>query len=280
MNSVTEQAYAKINLYLDVVGRRPDGYHEIQSIMHTVTLADTVTVSLREGERSMTCSDLTLTCGADNLCLRAAEAFFDGLERNGGCLIHLEKRLPRKAGLGGGSADAAAVLRALNRLCDGPYSTEALLALGARVGADVPFCLVGGSALVTGIGERIEACPALPACYLVISGGIGHVSTPEAYRLIDSTAPSTQGNLDACLAALSEGSLSAIGQQLYNRFEDTLPTCRIVKAILQQAGALGTLMSGSGAAVFGLFEDRAGAEAAARRLREEGLTAEVTTPIR
>lgn len=277
--TVTEAAYGKINLYLDVLGKRPDGYHEIRSVMHTVSLCDTVIVRLEEKERRMTCSDPTLTCGEDNLCLRAARAFFEAVGSEEGCFIHLEKRLPREAGLGGGSADAAAVFRALNTLYGHPLTTEELIAVSAAVGADVPFCLVGGCALAEGIGEILSPFPSLPPCHLVISGGIGHVSTPEAYRKIDTTPPSRHGSFEAFAEAMNNKELNAVAETLYNRFEDTLPSCREVKALLTEAGAGGALMTGSGAAVFGLFETEEGAKAAQAVLLEQGLSAFLATPI-
>ena len=277
--TVTELAYGKINLYLDVVGKRPDGYHDIQSIMHTVSLCDTVTVTKTETECRMTCTDPTLTCGEDNLCLRAARSFFAALGKMGGCEIHLEKTLPREAGLGGGSADAAAVLRALNRLYDRPFLVSALWQIAAGIGADVPFCVTGGASYAEGIGERLSPWPKLPEGYIVISGGIGKMSTPEAYRRIDETAPTGRGDLPALSAAMRAGNWHAIGRALYNRFEDVVPSSQTVKDILLSCGAAGALMTGSGTAVFGLFEEKEKAERACQALREKALTAFLATPI-
>lgn len=278
MNHVTELAYGKINLYLDVLGRREDGYHDIQSVMQTVSLFDTVTVTKAE-EVSMTCSDPTLTYGEDNLCIKAARAFFAAY-RDGGCRIHLNKTLPRQAGMGGGSADGAAVLRGLNRLYGEPFSTEKLCAIGAKIGADIPFCVLGrGAALAEGIGERLSPFPSLPACHLVIVGGSSKVSTPNAYRILDTLPPTRQGDFDAFAAAMKKGDLTAIGQSLYNRFEDAVPSCRPVIELLGQKGACGARMTGSGATVFGLFADANEAEAACLALRRAGYTAITATPI-
>lgn len=278
MNYVTESAYAKINLFLDVLGKRSDGYHEIQSLMHTVSLCDTVTVALAGEGRTMTCSDTTLTCGEDNLCLKAANAFFAAFLRGGGCHIHLEKRLPREAGLGGGSADAAAVLRALNFLHEKPFTASELCGIAAGIGADVPFCVMGGAMIAEGIGEKLTEGPTLPPCHIVISGGIGHVSTPEAYRRIDQTPPKATGDFETLLAAMKKGDLAKIGEGLYNRFEDALPACQGVKRILRDTGAEGVLMTGSGAAVFGLFSDAEKAKTACEALQREGLTAFLARP--
>lgn len=272
---IIEKAYAKINLYLDVIGKREDGYHNIVSVMTEVkseSFCDTVAVKRAVG-RTMSCSDPTLTVGEDNLCLKAANAFFKALGSDDGCYIELEKHLPREAGLGGGSSDAAAVLRALNRLYDGAFTTEELCKIGAGIGADVPFCVVGGTCLCEGIGEILSPFPSLPKYHIVISGGVGKVSTPEAYRVIDNTEPSGQGNLTALRSAIEKGSLAEIGKCLYNRFEDTLPTCQEVKKAFTENGALGTLMSGSGSAVFGLFDTENGAKKAQNGIKNAGYSA-------
>ena len=278
MKKTTEKAYAKINLYLDVVGKRPDGYHDILSVMQTVDLFDTVTVRLSDVV-NMTCTDESLSCGEDNLCIKAARAFFDALGESGGCNIHLEKHLPMQAGLGGGSSDGAAVLRALNRLYGSPFSRERLCDIGKRIGADVPFCVAGGTRLAEGIGEILSPYPEMPDCYIVISGGVGHVSTPEAYRLIDSTPPSSSGNIEKMTDSLKKGDLTGIASSLYNRFEDTLVECRTVKNILLSNNALGALMSGSGSAVFGIFYSEQEARRAVEALKDSSLTAFLCRPI-
>ena len=272
---IVEKAYAKINLYLDVLNKREDGYHNILSVMSEVKsecFYDTVRVRRAEG-RSMTCTDPTLTVGGDNLCLKAANAFFDALGSEGGCFIELEKHLPREAGLGGGSSDAAATLRALNRLYDGAFTIEQLAAIGAKVGADVPFCVVGGTQMCEGIGEIMSPFPSLPSCHIVISGGIGKVSTPEAYRVIDNTPPSAHGNIEALRTAMENGDLEGVGKYMYNRFEDALPCCQAVKDAFKQNGAIGTLMSGSGSAVFGIFDSENGAKNAQNGLINAGFSA-------
>ncbi len=281
MKTVTEQAYGKINLYLDVLGKREDGYHDIESVMQTVSLCDTVTITEAEGV-SMTCSDPTLTCGEDNLCMKAARAFFSVYPaKGGGCRIELTKTLPREAGLGGGSADAAAVLRALNRMHGEPFSSETLCAIGAKIGADVPFCVQGkGAALAEGIGEILSPFPALPDCHIVITNGIGKVSTPRAYRALDETAPTAKGNLNALKTAMKTGDLKGCGSALYNRFEDALPVSRTVVDLLLALGAEGARMTGSGAAVFGLFSQKEKAAHACAVLETAGLKAYLAWPVR
>ncbi len=278
MKSVTELAYGKINLYLDVVGRRENGYHDIQSVMQHVSLHDTVTVVEAE-QVTMTCSDPTLTCGEDNLCIRAARTFLAAYGK-GGCGISLNKALPRQAGMGGGSADGAAVLRALNRLYGSPFTTAELCAMGARFGADVPFCVQGrGAALAEGIGERLSPFPSLPPCHLVLVESDHKVETPKAYALLDTIPSTERGDLGALAAAMQAGDLRAIGGSLYNRFEDAVPSSRAVFRRLLALGACGARMTGSGATVFGLFIAGTVAETACRALCDEGYIATTATPI-
>lgn len=272
MQTVTKKAYAKINLYLDVLNKRDDGYHNILSVMHTVGIYDTVTVKKASGI-SMTCSDPTLSVGDDNLCLKAARVFFDAAKIDGGCFIELEKRLLREAGLGGGSADAAAVLRALNKLYGDIFTEDELCAVGARIGADVPFCVIGGSALAEGIGEKLSPFPSLPSCHIVICQGKEKVSTPTAYKKLDATPPLKSGNITELKSAMQKKDLSAIGRALYNRFEDIYPNCSLLKSIMTESGAEGALMSGSGSAVFGLFSRKTDAERAYDKLVSSSIEA-------
>lgn len=270
MKTVTEKAYAKINLYLDVVGKREDGYHDILSVMHTVNLYDTVAVELSDSF-SMECTDSSLSCGEDNLCIKAARAFYDAYGREGGCRISLTKVIPSQAGLGGGSSDAAAVLRALNTLHGEALSEDTLLKTALKLGADVPFLVRGGSAICEGIGEVMTPFIALPKCRILISTGRDNVSTPQAYKIIDSTIRSQNGDFEGFKASMENGDVKAVCSYLYNRFEDTLPSCREIKAIMKDNGAMGALMSGSGSAVFGIFETEEAQLEAEKALNKEGL---------
>lgn len=279
MKAVTEKAYGKINLYLDVVGKRADGYHNILSVMHTVGMYDLVTVSRADGGINMTCSDESLTCGEDNLCVKAARAFFDASDLDGGCVIRLEKSLPMGAGMGGGSADAAAVLRALNIIYETGLSSDELCKIGVKIGADVPFCVVGGCKKAEGVGEILTDFLCLSDCYIVLCEGGEKVSTPMAYRQIDLTPASKAGDFDGFEKAMREGVLTALCGKLYNRFEDTCPDSERIKAQLIKNGALGALMTGSGSAVFGIFENNDSASRAARIINEQGIGCYVTKPI-
>ena len=275
--SVIEEAYAKINLFLEVLGKRENGYHEIRSVMQTVSLHDAVNVRLSESGISMTCNDPTLGCGDSNLCIKAAKAFscaYGGI----GAEINLTKVIPMQAGLGGGSADAAAVLRAMNFLCGCPFTVRELCRIGAKVGADVPFCVMGGTALAEGIGEILTPLPDLPHCRVVICAGMTPVSTPEAYGRIDRLGAPPAGLYPPFEAALESGTAADIGKKLYNRFEDVCPQ-PAVKDFMLRSGAYGALLSGSGSAVFGLFQATSAAEKARSALARSGHTAFLCGPV-
>lgn len=262
------KAPAKINLYLDITGKRQDGYHNIRSIMQTIDLCDTVTVELSdsavgESSISLTCSDSELPCDETNLACKAALAFFRGISaKHFACKIHIDKKIPMSAGLAGGSSDAAAVLKLLNRLHSSPLDTDALCDLGATVGADVPFCIRGGTLLAEGIGERLKSTYTFPKSYVCVAVGGRGVSTPDAYRMLDYSF-SEDFNRDptefsALIKAIREKDKAKAAANMYNIFEKAvLPrhrTARQLKEIMLGCGALGTMMSGSGPSVFGIFD--------------------------
>ncbi|MBR3289908.1 MAG: 4-(cytidine 5'-diphospho)-2-C-methyl-D-erythritol kinase, partial [Clostridia bacterium] len=212
MNALTLNAPAKINLTLDILGTRADGYHELRTVMQTVDLADTVTVERTEDEGiTLSLSDPALPCDRRNTAYAAAEVFFAALQKRGGqpfgVRIHVTKIIPQQAGMAGGSADAAAVLRGLNTLAGHPFSPDDLCALGAQVGADVPFCVRGGAALATGIGERLSPVPSLPDnLFIVVCKPPVGVSTGAAYAAVDAAlAAVTPSDEAGLLAALQAG---------------------------------------------------------------------------
>ena len=284
------RAYAKINLYLDVTARRSDGYHDIVSIMQAVDLYDRVSVSVHDKESGgilLRC-DAGLPCDGRNLAYRAAERYFEGQVP---CKIEIdiEKHIPMEAGLAGGSADCAAVLRALNAYF-GRYSEQELLALGARLGADVPFCLVGGTRITRGIGEVMESCAPMPDCVLVIARGGQGISTPWAYDALDAKygdfreqGEMSEARLARVVNAMEQSDLAAMTDAMYNIFESVvLPEHEVaasVKQTMLAGGAIGALMSGSGPSVVGVFAD----ENAAQRVRDEiaqtGTAAFVCRPV-
>lgn len=264
MDSITVKAYAKINLTLDIVSRRTDGYHDISSIMQTVSLEDTLTVTRQAAGVTAVCQHLDVPIDTRNIVRKAARAFFAHTGIAGGCHIILQKAIPTQAGLGGGSADAAATLRALNELFEARLSAQELCAIGLRVGADVPFCISGGTALVGGVGERLTALPTPEGHAVILKPSVG-ISTVEAYAQYDAAGDIPHPDTASCLAAVRSGDIRAVAAGCCNVFEYlSLPEeiGQAAQTLLEQ-GALVAQMSGSGSAVFGLFADRAAAEAAA-----------------
>lgn len=305
----TVSAHAKINLFLDICGRRPDGYHTITGVMQAVSLADTVTVKVTEpvgmhlcavGPRPGMAETLTLTCtnpalptDSRNLAWRAAERFFASTGR--GCrhlAIHIDKHIPAAAGLAGGSADAAAVLVALNQLFDSPLTPAALCEVGVGLGADVPFCIMGGAQITEGIGEVLTPVQPLPACELVIACAGEGVSTPAAYGALDRLCGNFESNayapriaqLDRLKTALVTRDLDGVCESTFNLFESVIlpdrPVARRIKELLTDAGAVTALMSGSGPSVFGVFRQGDGGARRAKELLEaQGIPVWVCEPI-
>lgn len=263
----TEEAPAKLNLTLEVGGKRPDGYHEVRTVMTCADLCDTLVVTVAEGsELSMDCDAPGLACDESNLCLRAAKAFLlhTGLQKS----VHVEltKRIPMQAGLGGGSADAAAVLRALRTLLTPEMPLEELAKISAAIGSDVPFCVMGTTMVGTGRGEVLTPAPAMTPCHVVIAQPKKTAcDTAAMYRQIDERGIDPKTTTDALLAALERGDLHGVCTNLNNSFHDLLaedhPSRRACQ-ILMDHGALGAQLSGSGSAVFGLFNSERKAQAA------------------
>ncbi len=280
----TQKAFAKINLSLDVVGRRADGYHDLVSVMQTVSLCDTL-VFEKKGDNGMSFSaNCALSADENNLIFRAAKAYFAASDTHFGLHVELDKKIPMKAGLGGGSADAAATLRALNELDGNRFSTEELCAIGARIGADVPFCVVGGTRMCRGIGEKMQEIPNALRPFVVIAMGDEGVSTPQAFADIDKKCGDFAGAVlaaeerhKAIISCLKSGKTDTVGGVIYNLFEEVIlpirPRVGTVKQILRDAGGFAAQMSGSGPAVFGLFEREDAAQAAAALLQAHGVQA-------
>lgn len=271
--SITELAPAKLNLTLDVGARRPDGYHEITSVMQSAALYDVVTLETVEtGDIVVECPGTDLPTGPDNLAWKAADVFFQetNIPRTG-IIIRLEKKIPSQAGLGGGSSDAAAVLRGMRRLSSANVSDEALETMAARVGSDVPYCVRGGTALARGRGERLTALPALPMCWFVIvKPPVAH-STAVMFRKLDEIAIANRPDSDAMAKALEISDLAHICRLVGNVFEQTLPEDSEVFTIRRQLSRLGAdaaCMTGSGSAVMGLFRREETARLAARELEK------------
>ncbi|MDO4974442.1 MAG: 4-(cytidine 5'-diphospho)-2-C-methyl-D-erythritol kinase [Eubacteriales bacterium] len=279
-----EKAYAKLNLSLDVTARREDGYHELAMLMQTVSVCDELTLSLNDtGAVSASCSLHFIPTDERNLAVRAAHAYLAAVGEERGVHIRMEKRIPVGAGMGGGSADAAAVLRGMNRLFDERLSRRELEGLACSIGSDVAFCVAGGSALARGRGELLEDLPALPACIFVIAKPDFSISTPELYRKLDSVALRRHPDTAGLLEAVGQGNLREICRRMYNVFEDVpdrrMRTVNEIKGVLLDHGALGAMMTGTGSAVFGVFDDKTGAEAARETLEKEFRFCTLAEPV-
>ncbi len=273
MRKLEVRAHAKLNLTLDILGRRSDGYHDLRMVMQSVSLHDLLTVELEEGEGlDLTTNRSYLPTDGRNLAAAAARCFAEATGRDlGRVKIHIEKSIPVCAGLAGGSSDAAAVLRALNQLTGAELSPEALAGIGAGVGSDVPYCVLGGTALAEGRGEILSPLPPLPPCHMVLCKPPFPISTPELFQRSDSVKLRRRPDTVGMLAALKEGDLEGVARRLYNVFEDALPQRKgteidAIKHTLLSHGALGASMSGSGPTVFGMFGEETAAKAAAEAL--------------
>ena len=287
MNAVKEKAYAKINLFIDVLSKREDGFHDIATVMHTVSLADDVTVTLtgngKRGVHIVLEGNRRLPTDSKNLAVAAANLFLERACIDAEITIKLVKRIPISSGLAGGSTDAAATLRAMNKLFRRPFTDRALLSMAAELGSDVPYCLVGGTAFCEGRGERITRLPVNLTLHTVIAVGGEHVSTPRAYSALDGifsdftkdVRDEYKQKLASVISSADTGILDP--SSLYNIFEDAvLPICekaRAIKAELVKLGAQCALMSGSGPSVFGVFADEESARSAEMKLRENGILA-------
>lgn len=287
MTAFKEKAYAKINLHLDVVKKRDDGFHEIKTVMHTVSLYDSITVSTapsRELNIKLTISGVNyLPADSKNLAYKAANLFFERLGMTAEVNIRLEKRIPISAGLAGGSSDAAAVLRALNRLYKRPFTIKALMSMGAELGSDVPYCVVGKTALCEGRGEKLTRLNTTAKLNFVVASAGERVSTPMAYGdldkkyndFIDYDSQKGDKALEEILSVLKNS--KALDCELYNIFESAVfekcPKSKKLKEDILALGATVAVMSGSGPSVYGIFETESTAKSAKESLINSGYTA-------
>ena len=257
---VTVKANAKLNLTLDVVGKRDDDYHLLESVMQSVSLSDTVTVKTDDsGEISVSTSDDSIADDKTNIAWRAADAFFRATgDKCAGLDIRIKKRIPTGAGMGGGSADGAAVILALDEIYNTRLDEDELCDIGEQVGADIPFCLTGGTMLARGTGNILSPLPNLEDCWFVIVKPEISISTAAAYRAIDEKG-GLRGYLDneQLCEEICSHDLEAVGKLLGNVFEQVtdIPEIEAIKKKMISAGAVGACMTGSGSAVFGLFDN-------------------------
>lgn len=256
MTTLYEGAFAKVNLTLDVLNKREDGYHNLKSVMQAISIRDDVEIDVDTNKPwSLQCSMMEIPQDNTNLAWKAAEAFYGvtGLKTTG-LAIRIQKRIPAQAGLGGGSADAAAVLRALNRHYGNPLSILALAELGAQVGSDVPFCVLCGTAMVEGRGERLRKLPDIPDCFFVVCKPDFSVSTPELYQKLDMGAIAHRPDNQAMESALLAADLQKIADNIWNVFDPVVTKDHLelnyIKSIFHSYGAIAYQMTGSGSAVY------------------------------
>ena len=281
------KAYAKINLHLDVTGIRDDGYHNIQSIMQSISLCDIVDVELIEDEKIIIeCETAGVPLDEKNIAHKAARLFFEKTDKKIGAIIKIKKNIPMAAGLAGGSADGAAVLVGLNRLFDGVVSEDELFSLGARLGADVPFCIACGCYYTEGIGEKLFEIPSISnETILVIACGGEGVSTPAAYGLLDKKYNNfvnyNAKSVDEIKSSITLGK-NDFYKYIFNIFEEPIAkernTVQNAKCVMINSGAKAAMMSGSGPSVFGIFDDVSSADKAVSELKEQGYFAAVAYP--
>lgn len=277
------KAYAKINLLLDIIYRRTDGYHDLFMIMQSIGIYDTVTVTETKSKK------ITITCNIDdipldehNIAYKAAAAFFDSTKiKNKGVNIDIVKRIPHAAGMAGGSADGAGVLVALNELTGAGLSDDELCAVGVKIGADVPFCIKGGTLLAQGIGDVLNKVKPLRKCYIVIAKPDCSVNTASAYKQFDECGKVHTPDKLGMLYAMQSRDLKEICSKMENVFEQFIAVDNKVeiKEVMRNNGALGVCMSGSGPTVFGIFDNKDSAEKCALELKPLAKDIAVTTPV-
>lgn len=270
MRRVMEAAYAKVNLTLTVTGRRADGYHTIESLFQSVSLCDKLTLEQRE--RGFWLNETAGIPAEENIITRADRLLRREFPNLGGVAVTLEKNIPTQAGLGGGSTDAAAYLRGMDRLYGLGLGREGLRALAAELGADVPFCIDGGAAAAAGIGEKLTPVESHLPLWLVITKPKAGCSTQAMYRRIDEMGESLwqRFTTQEAAKALEKGDLAGLCGSLYNVFEEVtaLPELSEIRQELRQSGALAAMMTGSGSAVFGIFPEEDAAKVAAEKMAE------------
>ena len=285
MTTIRETAWAKVNLTLDVLGKRPDGYHDLKSVMQTVSVSDDIEIDVGTGKPwCLKCDAPGIPCDERNLAWKAAKLYCDTLGKDpNGLEIRIVKRIPSQAGMGGGSSDAAAVLRALNNYYGNPLTLMALADLGAQEGSDVPFCVVGGTVMCEGRGEKLRVLPNMPACIFVACKPEFSISTPVLYRKLDEAAIDVHPDNDAMEQALEEGNLSKIADLIYNVFDPVVsaeyPVVDAVKEVFTRHGAVGGQMTGSGSVTFAIAPDMVTAENICAELKKNYSEVFICNPV-
>ncbi len=261
---LTVLAPAKLNLFLDIAGKRSDGYHIINTVMQAVTLYDDVTVNTEDNDKiNIWCSDAQIPCDETNTAYKAVVEFFRYAKLpQPGISIKIKKRIPSQAGMAGGSTDAAAVLTALNAMFDTQFTKPQLAEIAEKIGSDVPFCVYGGTMAAGGIGTILSPLPDIPECYLLIVKPEISISTREAYEKSDELGYDMCKSSDIMIDSICNGSLKGIGRGMYNKFEEVVGIDEIseIKNTMLKHGAVGACLTGSGSAVFGIFQHKDNAE--------------------
>lgn len=271
------RAFAKINLGLDVIRRREDGYHDVRMIMQTIQMYDQLEMEKKGSKGIALTTNLSyIPVNENNLVYKAAKLLMEQYQIQEGVSIHLNKFIPVAAGMAGGSSDAAAALVGMNKLFRLGMSKKELMKVGVKIGADVPYCIMRGTALSEGIGEKLTALPSLPACYILIGKPGVSVSTKFVYTNLKLDEKTKHPDIDGMLDALQRQDLYGITDRMENVLESvTVPAYPVIQEIkdhMKAHGALNALMSGSGPTVFGIFDDKKKAEFACEKLKESGLT--------
>lgn len=280
MKDISVKALAKINLGLDVVRRREDGYHEVRMVMQTIHLFDRLEMAKNSsGEISITTNLSFLPTNRNNLVYRAAELLREEFQIKDGLTINLHKHIPVAAGMAGGSTDAAAVLYGMNRMFNLGLKREELMERGVKIGADVPYCIMRGTALAEGIGEKLTALPPMVKCPVLIAKPQISVSTKFVYENLRLNDKTVHPDIDALVENIRKKDLNAVASEMGNVLETvTIPNYPVIAQIKEhmlEHGAVGAMMSGSGPTVFGLFEDGDTAVAAYEKMKESGLAKQV-----
>lgn len=279
MEQCVRKAYAKINLGLDVIGRLENGYHEVKMIMQNVGIYDVLTLTKIPEGIVVTTDNGELPTDDNNLIYKAAKLMLENYNFSQGVKIHLEKNIPIAAGMAGGSTDAAATFWGMNELFSLGLPEEKLREIGVKVGADVPYCIMGGTALAEGIGEKLTRLPDAPDCCLLVAKPDINVSTKYVYEHLDAEGVEEHPDIDGMMEAIYQGNLEGIVDRLGNVLEVvTVKKYTIIEDIKKEMlsfGAMGSLMSGSGPTVFGIFEKEEDARKAMEHIKESGLAKQV-----
>lgn len=280
MDKIKLKALGKINLGLDVLGRRPNGYHDVRMVMQTVYLYDQILLEKTDKEGiSLETNLFYLPVNENNLAYRAAKMLIDEFAIKEGVHISLEKHIPVAAGMAGGSSNAAAVLYGMNRLFHLGLTDQELMERGVKLGADVPYCIMRGTVLAEGIGEELTPLPAMPKCHVLLAKPPVSVSTQKVYEKLDAQEVTKHPDIDGILLGLQTGDLKKITSSMGNVLENVTiteyPQIERIKDVMKEEGALNAMMSGSGPTVFGIYDDKMLARRAAARIREEQLAKQV-----